>query len=110
MAESTASDIEKENLEAHVELCAERYKTMDDKLENIQEQVNAQHNEISVVKDLLHEIKDALFAENQKLHTRVTNISENRYKQLIKWGIMAIFLLAGALGSVIFYLIKSGMN
>lgn len=31
-----ATDIEKENLEAHVELCAERYKQLDTRLGNIE--------------------------------------------------------------------------
>ena len=34
------TDIEKENLEAHVELCAERYKQMDKRLEAIEKKVN----------------------------------------------------------------------
>jgi hypothetical protein len=31
----SASDIEKENLEAHVELCAERYKQLESKLDSL---------------------------------------------------------------------------
>jgi hypothetical protein len=34
-----ATDIEKENLEAHVELCAERYKQLDTRLGNIENKV-----------------------------------------------------------------------
>ncbi len=37
---SNATDIEKENLEAHVELCAERYKQLDARLSKIEEKVN----------------------------------------------------------------------
>ncbi len=34
-----ATDIEKENLEAHVELCAERYRQLDTRLGNIENKV-----------------------------------------------------------------------
>lgn len=34
-----ASDIEKENLEAHVELCAERYKQLETRLSSIEDKV-----------------------------------------------------------------------
>jgi len=37
---STATDIEKENLEAHVELCAERYKQLDTRLHSIEKKVS----------------------------------------------------------------------
>jgi tetrahydromethanopterin S-methyltransferase subunit G len=37
---SGATDIEKENLEAHVELCAERYRQLDDRLEKIEKKVS----------------------------------------------------------------------
>ena len=33
---STTTDIEKENLEAHVELCAERYKQLETRLTNVE--------------------------------------------------------------------------
>jgi ABC-type uncharacterized transport system substrate-binding protein len=34
-----AADIEKENLEAHVELCAERYKQLETRLSSIEDKV-----------------------------------------------------------------------
>jgi hypothetical protein len=36
---SGPAEIEKENLEAHVELCAERYKQLDSRLSTIEEKV-----------------------------------------------------------------------
>lgn len=33
------ADIEKENLEAHVELCAERYKQLDTRLSNVENKI-----------------------------------------------------------------------
>ena len=38
---SGPSDIEKENLEAHVELCAIRYKELESRLENIETKVSS---------------------------------------------------------------------
>jgi tetrahydromethanopterin S-methyltransferase subunit G len=38
---SGPSDIEKENLEAHVELCAIRYKELESRLENIEKKVSS---------------------------------------------------------------------
>ena len=39
MATSRTTAIEKQNLEAHVELCAERYEQLNSRLENIEEKV-----------------------------------------------------------------------
>lgn len=38
---SGATDIEKENLEAHVELCAQRYDALEKRLSNIENKVSA---------------------------------------------------------------------
>lgn len=49
------TDIEKENLEAHVELCAERYKQLDTRLETIEKKVSDLH--ITIQKSHLNTIK-----------------------------------------------------
>lgn len=41
------TDIEKENLEAHVELCAERYKNLDRRLNIIEKKVESILSELS---------------------------------------------------------------
>ena len=51
MSKTTA--IEKENLEAHVELCAERYKNLDDKLQSLDTRMGK-------IEQLITEIKTAL--------------------------------------------------
>lgn len=38
---SSATSIEKENLEAHVELCAQRYQSLDDRLTTIENKVSS---------------------------------------------------------------------
>ena len=53
-----ASDIEKENLEAHVELCAERYKQLNMKLDSLGDKVSAMEGMISDIKNSLSEAND----------------------------------------------------
>lgn len=48
-----SSAIEKENLEAHVELCAERYKNLNDKLENLDDRMHK-------IEGLMLEIKSSI--------------------------------------------------
>lgn len=81
MAEPT--DIEKKSLEAHVELCAERYRHLDEKLVTLETTLQRVSVEISSVKSL------------------VSTFSEKRNTQLINWGLGII----AALGSVIGYLV-----
>jgi hypothetical protein len=55
---SNATEIEKENLEAHVELCAERYKQLDTRLCSIEKKVSTlqdtiEKSHLSTVKVLI---------------------------------------------------------
>ena len=43
---ATATDLEKENLEAHVDLCAQRYNVLEGRLTKIEEKVEHIHNDI----------------------------------------------------------------
>ncbi len=52
---SGPTEIEKENLEAHVELCAERYKQLETRLGTIENKVNDLH--ITIQKSHLNTIK-----------------------------------------------------
>lgn len=52
---SSPTDIEKENLEAHVELCAERYKQLETRLGAIENKVNDLH--VTIQKSHLNTIK-----------------------------------------------------
>ena len=78
MADTT--DIEKKSLEAHVELCAERYKLLELKLETVE----------STVSSLKEMIVD--------LHGMVHKMSEKRNDQLSGWGIGLIGVLAATVG------------
>jgi hypothetical protein len=55
---SKTTDIEKENLEAHVELCAERYKQLETRLSNIETKVSTladlvEKGQMSMIKVLI---------------------------------------------------------
>lgn len=52
---SAPSDIEKENLEAHVELCAQRYEAIEKRLTAIEDKVGRLHSTIE--KSSLHTVK-----------------------------------------------------
>ena len=51
---SGARPIEKESLEAHVELCAERYDALEDKLTHVQERVDKIERGVVEIKDSLN--------------------------------------------------------
>ena len=42
----TATNLEKENLEAHVDLCTQRYKQIENRLENIEAKVENIHDDV----------------------------------------------------------------
>lgn len=78
MADTT--DIEKKSLEAHVELCAERYKLLELKLESLQD------SGISL-KEMIAD-----------LHAMVQAMSAKRNDQLLGWGMGAIGALLATIG------------
>lgn len=55
----TTTDIEKENLEAHVELCAERYKNLDEKLDNLEGRMDKVEGHLVDIKDKLSTVDSA---------------------------------------------------
>jgi predicted nucleic acid-binding Zn-ribbon protein len=78
MAETT--DIEKKSLEAHVELCAERYNQLEQRFEHVDEKIVG-------LEKLMREV-----------HDMVQRMTEKRTDQLISWGLGAIGLLVGTVG------------
>ena len=71
------TEIEKKSLEAHVELCAERYKLLELKLETVE-------SNMSSLKTMIEEV-----------HAMVHTMAAKRNDQLIGWGIGIIgFLLS----------------
>ena len=86
MADTT--DIEKKSLEAHVELCAERYRLLETKLESMDEKITTLFNVIAELRGML----------------QATNVKNN--DRIISWGVGIIVTLVGALGWATAHLIK----
>jgi tetrahydromethanopterin S-methyltransferase subunit B len=84
------TNIEKESLEAHVELCAERYDRMAEKMENLE-------NRLDNVEAVLKEIKGML-----------TQAETQAYKKIISIGITVIGALMSTLLGLVIYLYKHG--
>ena len=87
MADTT--DIEKKSLEAHVELCAERYRFLENKLETLEDTIT---NVNAMVVDI---------------RNMMDGVVNKRNDQLIKWGTAIIGVLVGAIGYLLMhYVIK----
>jgi predicted nuclease with TOPRIM domain len=94
-----ATEIEKQNLEAHVEICAVRYANLETKLENLEERIDK-------VEEHLVDIKNVLFAASQPKTTEQSKPQSedaNPYKTMIAIGTTIIGALITA---VITLLIK----
>ena len=78
-----AKDIEKKSLEAHVELCAERYSNLELRLDKLDED---------------HKAANRLLSE---LHDMIQRLTNKRNDQLIGWGVGVI----GALVASVVYLL-----
>lgn len=77
---SETTEIEKKSLEAHVELCAERYRSLDERLDFLSEK-------ISKVEEVTDEIKNCVHKLTEKTNDR-----------LIGWGVAIIASLVGMVG------------
>jgi hypothetical protein len=83
------TDIEKKSLEAHVELCAERYRMLELKVETVE-------REIGHVKQMVTEV-----------HGIVRQMGEKRNDQIIGWGLGLIGMLVGIIGWLTAHYIKT---
>ena len=84
-----ATDIEKKSLEAHVELCAERYNALEDRLSTLD-------GKITGVGAMVKEVKET-----------VSKMAEKNNDRLIAWGVGIIGTLTASLIYVIIhYVIK----
>jgi len=73
------TDLEKKNLETHVELCAERYKFLEAKLETVEEKVTGLEKVI------------------REVHDMIQNMAEKRNDQILNWGMALIATLGGVI-------------
>jgi len=77
---TSTREIEKESLEAHVELCEARYSRLEEKLDNLEGRVIG-------IETVLGEIRDTVIRDREK-----------RQSQLIMWGMTIIGSLVSAVG------------
>jgi hypothetical protein len=83
------TDIEKKSLEAHVELCAERYRYLEEKLDSLEARSIENNKMISDIKIM------------------VQTVVNKRNDQIISWGLGIIVALGGVIGWFItHYVIK----
>ena len=74
------TNIEKKSLEAHVELCAERYRYLEEKLESLEARSIENNKMISDIRSMIQ------------------TVVANRNDQIIKWGLGIIVTLGGIVG------------
>ena len=77
------TDIEKKSLEAHVELGAQRYTALEQRIDDVKQDTA--------------ELKATI----QEVHRLVHKMSDSRNSQLIGWGVGVIGFLTAALGYLI---------
>ena len=83
-----ATEIEKKSLEAHVELCAERYNALEDKLEALDAKINS------------------ACAMIREVNEKVSKMSEKSNDRLINWGIGLIGFLSASIIGLVAYIAK----
>jgi hypothetical protein len=74
------TDIEKKSLEAHVELCAERYNALETRIDSM----------IVCIDEIKNDIK--------QMHDMIQTMAEKRNTQLINWGLGIIGTLTATVG------------
>ena len=74
------TDIEKKSLEAHVELCAERYRLLELKLETVDEKITQTNQGID------------------NLHDMITEMAARRTDQIMSWGMGVMAIMLGIIG------------
>jgi len=77
------TDIEKKSLEAHVELCAQRYTALEQRIDDVKQDTA--------------ELKTTI----QEVHRLVHKMSDIRNTQLIGWGVGVIGFLTAVIGYLV---------
>ena len=77
------TDIEKKSLEAHVELCAQRYTALEQRIDDVKQDTA--------------ELKSTI----QEVHRLVHKMSDSRNSQIIGWGVGVIGFLTATLGYLV---------
>jgi hypothetical protein len=82
---SNTTDLEKKSLEAHVDLCAQRYRYLEQKFQVVEDKITDQGTVI------------------REVHDMVQNMTEKRTDQIMGWGAA---IIAGLVG-IVAYLVTT---
>lgn len=93
----SSTDIEKKSLEAHVELCAERYSNLETKLENLEKRMDK-------VEGYLLEIKNSIVSARPVSQNSNNKEDAGPYKMMITIGVALIGALIGGLFTLIVHM------
>ena len=93
----STTHLEKTSLEAHVNLCSERYGQLQNELEALQHNQIATNLRLENVERMVKEIVETLREKEQ-----------NALRSIIKIGASIIVALLGALSMVVWYVITNG--
>lgn len=92
----STTELEKESLEAHVDLCAERYGQMKKDLEMLAQGINSTNSRLDNLEKLIVTIDN-----------RLTEKENNALRSIIRVAGILIFGLMGSLATVIWYFITN---
>lgn len=92
----STTELEKQSLEAHVDLCAERYGHLEQELKSLQQTTMATNQRLDKLEEMIEKISDKL---NEKENTALRSI--------IRVAGTLILTLLGTLGGVVWYLLTN---
>jgi chromosome segregation ATPase len=92
----STTELEKQSLEAHVDLCAERYGHLEQELKNLQQTTTATNSRLDRLEEMIKKISD-----------RLTEKENSALRTIIKIAGTIIVTLLGTLGGVLWYVITS---
>jgi chromosome segregation ATPase len=92
----STTELEKQSLEAHVDLCAERYGHLEQELKNLQQTTTATNSRLDRLEEMIKKISD-----------RLTEKENSALRTIIKIAGTIIVALLGTLSGVMWYVITS---
>jgi predicted nuclease with TOPRIM domain len=94
MVKPVATELEKSNLEAHVDLCAERYRRLEEKFENVS-------HRLDVLEERIENLSVKSSAQHEELKKMVREGQESKFKVMITTAGTIVAALLGTLGYII---------
>lgn len=89
-----STNLEKENLEAHVDLCAERYRRLEEKFESLSRRMD-------VIEERLENMSVKSSAQFEELKKMMREGQESKFKVLVTTAGTIVAALLGTLGYLI---------